>query len=390
MRSFLMVWALAADSLFLGLSVSAQSQKILPAQVGDWNSSSADQISPAEAERVAGQNAPILREYGLSGAEHRIYVRGAGQLEVTVFRMHDPSAAYGAYSFLRTADMDPSAAYGVYSFRRTADMAGAQLAECSSLSRTRALVLKGNLILDVTGADLPATQADLHTLATAISRVAQSGSYPTLWQHLPVERFVDRSDRYVLGPLALHQVLPLADGDWLGFSSSSAEAEVARYRVNGQEITLLLADYPTPQIAAKKMRELATQLNLNGANPSGAQPPIYARRVLTTIALVAGAHSSKAADYLLGQIGPETELTWNEPSFSFTEPGIGPMVAGAFIGTGIICLFTLIAALAFGGVRLLVKKLLPGRVFDRDSSTEVLQLGLSSKPIEAKDFYSFF
>jgi hypothetical protein len=42
-----------------------------------------------------------------------------------------------------------------------------------------------------------------------------------------------------------------------------------------------------------------------------------------------------------------------------------------------------------GGVRLLVKKLLPGKIFDRPERMEIIQLGLSSKPIEAKDFYRF-
>jgi hypothetical protein len=38
-------------------------------------------------------------------------------------------------------------------------------------------------------------------------------------------------------------------------------------------------------------------------------------------------------------------------------------------------------------VRLLVKRLLPGKVFDRDSQLQVLQLGLGSKPIQVQDFY---
>jgi hypothetical protein len=47
----------------------------------------------------------------------------------------------------------------------------------------------------------------------------------------------------------------------------------------------------------------------------------------------------------------------------------------------------LAVGLGFGGFRLLVKFLLPGRVFDRASQVEILQLGLSSKPIDSRDFY---
>ena len=63
------------------------------------------------------------------------------------------------------------------------------------------------------------------------------------------------------------------------------------------------------------------------------------------------------------------------------------MIVGSIVGTGIICGFTLVAGLAFGGFRLVVKRALPNRVFDRTSQIQVLQLGLSSKPINAEDFY---
>jgi hypothetical protein len=45
------------------------------------------------------------------------------------------------------------------------------------------------------------------------------------------------------------------------------------------------------------------------------------------------------------------------------------------------------AGIGFGGFRLLVKIFLPNKVFDRDKQIEILQLGISSKPIKAKDFY---
>ena len=73
--------------------------------------------------------------------------------------------------------------------------------------------------------------------------------------HLPTKGFIDRTDKYVLGPSTLNQFFPLADGDWLGFSQG-AEAETAKYRVNGHELDLVIADFPTPQTAAEKLTEL--------------------------------------------------------------------------------------------------------------------------------------
>jgi hypothetical protein len=43
--------------------------------------------------------------------------------------------------------------------------------------------------------------------------------------------------------------------------------------------------------------------------------------------------------------------------------------------------------IAFGGVRVLTKRLFPGKVFDRPENVEVLQLGLSGKKIDPTDMY---
>jgi len=42
---------------------------------------------------------------------------------------------------------------------------------------------------------------------------------------------------------------------------------------------------------------------------------------------------------------------------------------------------------AFGGFRVIVKRLYPGKVFDRPQDIEVLQLGLSGKKIDPSDMY---
>ena len=103
--------------------------------------------------------------------------------------------------------------------------------------------------------------------------------------------------------------------------------------------------------------------------------------------IVMGAPSEASANLLLNQIESGTQVTWSEPTFQFKEPTIEVMIVGSIIGTGVICGFAVIAGLAFGGFRLVVKRALPNKVFDRSSQIQVLQLGLSSKPINAEDFY---
>jgi hypothetical protein len=364
-------------AIFLLAALPAAAQSILPSSFAGWN---VQRLPFEEAVRASdvfvAPSQEIGNEYGLTSTEAERFVRSGETLKVMLFQMKDPSGAYGLYSYLRTPEMPQ-----------------AGLAEHSAMSADHALALSGNLVLDVQGDELPKLQTDLKSLVAAVAPRAQTGLLPDLTDHLPRKDFVDRSDRYVLGPAALNQLFPVALGNSLGFSQG-AEAELAHYRVGPREVTLLIADYPTPQTAAKKLAELEQQFNVvnvgdakNDSRRDGNSTALYAKRSLTLLAFVAGARSQDEASALLKQVDSGTELTWNEPTFQFTQPSIGTMIVGTIIGTGVICLFALVSGLAFGGVRLVVKRALPNKVFDRSDQLQILQLGLASKPINAQDFY---
>jgi len=357
--------------ILVGGALPASGQGLLPGSFSGWIASEAAvQVHPDSLEQLAGADAAIFRECGTLAAERRVYAHGSDTLTATVYRMRDATAAYAIYTFLETDQM-----------------AAADLTKYSSFSRQRALVLVGNLLLDVTGGEMRPLGSDLRALVADLTPKAEKSPYPALGQHLPARGLIARSERYLLGPQALNRVLPLGNGDWLGFSDG-AEAELARYRINGQDATLLLASYPTPQVAARKLEEWGHWLPLNaGAERSDAKTALFARRSSSLVAIVAQTSSRAVADSLLQQIHFESQITWNEPSFRLTEPSIGEILVGTIAGTGVILLLALGAGIGFGGVRILVKHFLPGKVFDRDTQMEILQLGLSSKPIQAKDFY---
>jgi hypothetical protein len=350
-------------------AVPAAAQGILPNAFAGW---AAESSTPpgALSDVVAQVPQTVLAEYGWIQTESRQYLRGKSSLSVSLQKLKDPSGAYGLYSFLRTPDMPR-----------------ANLAEHSSMSQDRALILIGNLIVEVRGKDLARLQGDLKLLVAAVSPQAESGLFPAMSDHLPRHGLIERTDHYVLGPATLYLLLPVASEDWLGFSQG-AEAELARYRAGGHEITLVIADFPTPQTAQKKLGELQQRFNLNNSNSAAGAPPLYARRSLTLIAIVSGAQTQAEAEAVLNQVSATAEVTWNEPNFEVTQPGIGTMIYGAIVGTGIICAFAVISGIAFGGFRLVIKRLFPGKVFDRSSQMQVLQMGLTSKPINAEDFYS--
>jgi Family of unknown function (DUF6599) len=353
---------LFAAVLFLA-AAPLSAQGILPGSFAGWSLSAKGNFSPG------GGAGTVAKEYDFTSGEQATYTRGSQTLEVKVYQMTDPSGAYGQYSYLRTPDM-----------------ARANLADHSSISPGRAVALVGNAVVEVSGNDLPKLEPAIKTLLAALAKKVQTGPLPWIQDRLPTDNMVMRSDHYILGPVTLNQFFPLGADDWLGFSHG-AEAETAQYQLGGKTATLLIADFPTPQIAADELSRLEKRFNVNGSSSGGSMPALFAKRTVTMLGIVYGAPSEATAKALLGQIQSGTQVTWSEPTFQFKEPSIETMIVGSIIGTGVICLFTLIAALAFGGFRLVVKRALPNKVFDRAEQIQVLQLGLMSKPINAEDFY---
>jgi len=361
---------ISAAFLLAPLAQPALAQKGLPETLPGWE---AGAFVP---EPVIKADPGILRECGIEETQTRAYSRGGTAFTATLYRAHDSTSGYELYTSLQTDALAPG-----------------DLTPHSSISRDRALILLGNLVLDVdagpnTGtAGLRKEHDALRALVAQLTPQADHTPYPTLAQYFPAEGLDRHSERYALGPVALVRALPMVQSDWIGFNDG-AEAEVAHYRVEGEDASLILISYPTPQVAAHHVTELSRWFSFEGLpGQNDARPTIYVRRANSLVAIVTQAHSRAAAEALLEKVHYESELTWNEPRHTLTDPSWGTVIVGIFAGTGAIMIFSIFVGLGFGGLRLLIKYLLPGKVFDRPERMEILQLGLSSKPIQAKDFY---
>jgi len=328
--------------------------RLLPPRLGAWERAEWSRADARQLESLAGAEAPLLREYGSVGAERAFYRREGFQWQVTVHEMVDRSGAYGAFTLLGTG--------------------GQPLGVGDLSARTDAgliFYLGSSLVTAEPGADVAALESLAERLQAGAS--GQS-SLPTLPYYLPQFGLVPGSDRYLLGPLGLARVAPLAAGDWAGFAYA-AEVEAARYRVGAGEATLLLISYPTPQIARALMRDFEQLFRLNGAgDPS--RPVIYARRTGTYVALVAGANSAEAAAELLERVRYEMKVSWSDPSDPRAAISWAKTLLNIFVGTGLFLLFALLSGIAYGVLRLLVIRLAPGKVFDRAGSGDVITLDL--------------
>jgi hypothetical protein len=373
--------ALLVVLLLFGAAGVTSAQSVLPSSFGGWAAGPPAQIPARDLADVAQNKADILHEYGVSSAEKSDYAQNGQTASVVLYKMTDPSAAFGAFTYLRNMDFTPIAGIG-------------SSAAFAAGTKNRAVFVVGNFVADISSTGARPDDRDLKALADSLLPSADRRPYPPLAGFLPKEGLVKGSEVYVLGPRALAQVFPIKGQslpDWIGFDKS-AEAIVAHYHLAGrpkdEDAVLVLAMYPTQQVAANEYDQVNRVLALNKLpSEAGSRTAAFGTRSAALIALLSGVESQEAASGFLHQIHYATDVTWNESSHDVTDPTISAIVVGAILGTGSIMVIALAAGLGFGGLRLLTKFILPGRVFDRAEQVEILQLGLGSKPIKSQDSY---
>lgn len=367
MRRFLHAFVLLVAFEALPL----QAQQGMPDRFGGWTAAhSSVKGAPVTADKPAAEAAAVMAEAGVVEQTTRDYTNQSQSLTVTLYKTRDAAGAYSLFTYLRptnAADVD--------------------LAPAAAVSRDRAILLVGSSVVEVRGLQAAAL-TDLRELAAALGGAAGQVPLPPLCAYLPLRGKVAGTERYVLGHAGLRSAAGEYSETGLGALADlldpgqGAEAVLARYRAKNRVLTLVLVEFPTPQLAEAQLRKV-TALTVSGASLSGA----IARRKFSLLSVVLQPKSPQEADALLDAVRYETQTTWNEPSHKLTDPSWGVIIVGSILSTGALMVYAFLGGLGFGVIRVVTKRFLPGKVFDRSSRLEILQLGLSSKPIQWKDFY---
>ena len=354
-------------------SISAQSS-VLPDQAGAWLATGpakmlrANDLGSNWSPRPNAQ--AVLKESGLSRVEERTYRHGSDEATLRTFVLNSPTSAYELYTYL----ISPG-------------MRGVDLADGAAAGENRTYILAGNLVVEasLTGNAKPENLADL---AEAVKSKADATPFPPLRGYLPAHWLVFGSQKYALGPEALRDAMASLDQngyqpivDEIGFQDD-AEAILARYQGEKGGGVLLLVLYPTPQVAENRLHHLEQAIRSAAKDAS-----VNVERKASMLSLVFGATSPTHAQAIRDEVNYETEVTWNEPSTTATDPPLVLVLFKIFLFTSLFLVVATIAGMFFGVVRLLIKHWLPGKVFDRPQDIEVLQLGLTSKKIDPTDMY---
>ncbi|HWP84831.1 MAG TPA: DUF6599 family protein [Terriglobia bacterium] len=328
----------------------------MPAAFGGWEGSAVQLISIPQLVSATGDAAAVFREYGFLGAERRQYSKAGDGFTATLWRLEDATGSYGLFTFLSQPGMrfhalgnDPAASGGgVF------------------------LLQRGPYVLELRGDGLPAAAPEALSASIPASQGTES-LLPPLPGYLPTEGLIPASQKFLIGPAAFSRTLDRIPPAAVRFDMG-AEAVSAKYNRGGdQPMHLLLISYPTPQLASKMLREFQS---LPALSQGPSDRTLFVERKGNLIAFVLDAPSLEATEQLLQLVRYEADVTWNE---YVPPPGqnAGSLMLAVFSLAGFILLIAFFSGLAFGGVRLIIKRFVPIPVFDRPERMELIRLHLN-------------
>jgi hypothetical protein len=335
---------------------------ILPKSFAGWQMQGAAKASN-DAGMADAANAPVLKEYGFHNFESATYRRADGRkLVLKAARFGDVSGTFGAYTFYYQPEM-------------VREEIGDQAASFNE----RILFYRGNILIDAVFDHVNAmSAAELRDLAGVLPKpVGSAANPPPVLAYLPRKGYVKNTEKYVTGPLALAQAGSPIPATLVDFAAG-AEVVMGKYSAAGGDATLMVLNYPTPQIAAEHMRRLdaAHPAQSGTANAAADIPPFFDKRSGPLLAVATGPLTPSDARALLGAVNYDADVTWNENTLLDKKNNLANLLVNVIILCGILIGLGLVAGVAFGGLRVALRRVLPGRHMERAEEVDFISLHL--------------
>jgi hypothetical protein len=348
-------------------SAPAAAPPLLPTDFAGWSQSAPAQQSSAP-ESADAANAAVLKEYGSQQFASAHYANGDNKLNVRAIRFQDASGAYGAFTF----------------YRRPGSIAE-QIGRTAAWDGSHVLFWNGATLVDATLDHVtPMTAAELRELAKDLPLPPGSANVaPPLPGYLPRQGLELGLTHYSLGPEAYARTGGVLPAPLVGFASS-AEAVTALYsdRDGDGQVTLLI--YPTPQLAAARLRDIDAFLKAGNTQATWPQPlaesrpgSVLTRRSGPIVAVVSGSLPAPIAHKLLNQINYQADIVWNNPQGYISDGSkVARLILGIFALTGILGGAAILLGLFLGGGRAIYRVLRgkPASAFQEE--TEFISLHL--------------
>jgi hypothetical protein len=101
--------------------------------------------------------------------------------------------------------------------------------------------------------------------------------------------------------------------------------------------------------------------------------------------VLTGSVSAGDAKSFLDKINYDADITWNENTYVSPRDNVGNLIVGVIMLAAALCGAAVVVGIAFGGFRILIKRLFPDKVFDRPEQLEIIALHLSDPVQKAPD-----
>ena len=344
---------------------------ILPQQFAGWQSQGAAQISQ-NAFSADPTNATVLKEYGFTDFASSTYTRDDGRtLKIRAARFADASGAFGAYTFY----LQP-------------DMAREQIGDQGASLGQRVLFYRGHVLVDALfSKETPMSGAELRELAGMLPHpTGNGGILPPILNFMPLRGYLANTQKYAMGPAALSALAPPIPADLVDFSVTP-DVTLARYTTSSGEATLMLIYYPNAQSATEHLRRIdaahhgaETQTGVATIENAG---QFFDKRTGPIIAIAAGPASDSDVKSLLGQVNYDSKVTWSQRTFLDPKSDLGGFLVNVILLCFILGAMAIVAGIAFGGFRILMKRIFPDRLFDRPEQMEFISLHLGETGVQS-------
>ncbi len=343
---------------------AVSSPAILPQDFAGWQMQGAAKTGadPAVADPA---NAAVLKEYGFTDFASAAYKRDDGRtVKIRAARFADASGGFGAYTFYLQPEMQKE-----------------QIGDQGASFGNRVLFYRGDILVDALfSEESPMAGAELREFAGALPRPnGSAANLPPVLSFMPHRGYVTNTEKYAMGPKALGAFSPPVGLDVVNFAVSP-EVTLGRYASPSGESTLMLIYYPTPQLASEHLRRMGAahgvqfQTGVSGVQHLG---DLYVKRTGPIVAVASGSIAEDEAKSLLGSVNYEAKVTWNERTDNQEVRDLYTLLKNIIILCAVLAGFAIIAGIAFGGIRILMKKMYPDRLFDRPEQMEFISLRLT-------------
>jgi hypothetical protein len=248
------------------------------------------------------------------------------------------------------------------------------------------LFYRGNVLVDAQFSQESAMSAEqMRELAGTLPRPSgNSANLPSFIEFMPHRGYVRNTQKYVMGRAALAAQAPPVSADLVDFDAS-AEVSMGRYDTSSGEATLMLISYPTPQLAAEHLRRIdaarQAQAQAGGAS-AGNAGSFSEKRTGPIIAIATGPVSDSDAKSLVGMVNWEASVTWNQATDNQQARDLYMLILNIVILCGILAGLAVVAGVAFGGIRILMKRWYPDKIFDRPEQMEFISLQLTETAVK--------